>query len=317
MLSTTRLASLSALSCACALVVGCGSTTPTTPTTSSATVTALAIGAPPASLKAGDTFQLTATATLSNGQTATSGFTVTWASSDPDVASVSASGLVTAKADGKTTISAAANAVKASVEFLVRGGRTLTGIVTESAPTISVMVAGARVTVTDGLYAGASATTDARGAFSLPDVNGVVNLRISAPTFDDVQIAADTAAPGALTIRLVPSARTVTDADEWFVPWGDPRQTYQAAMTFSMHRPGRVDLATGGTVGAGESAPICSELRDDANKLIWEYKAYWQAPAQVTLSLDGGKQYTVKVNDCGWAGRPILNSYRMSATHPY
>ena len=312
----TRPAALLVSCVACISLVSCGSKPPTTPSTP-ATVTALTISAPPASMKAGDTFQLTATATLSNGRTATSGFTVNWSSSDTNVATVNGNGLVTAKSDGRATISASSSAIASSVEFLIRGGRTLTGIVTETAPTTSVMVAGARVTVADGLYAGISATTDASGAFTLEDVNGVVNLQISALHFDEARVTADTTAASPLTVRLLPAARTVTSFKEFWVPWGDRNQRFQSTMTFGMHRPGRVELFTSGSVGSGESSPLCSELRDEDNKLLWEVKTVWLAPAQTALSLAGGRSYTLKVSDCGWAGRPILNGSRLTAVHPY
>jgi len=268
-------------------------------------------------MKAGDTFQLTATATLSNGRTTTSGFTVSWSSSDTDVVTVNGSGLVTAKSDGRAAISASSSAISASVNFVIRGGRTLSGIVTETAPTTSVMVAGARVTVADGFYAGVSATTDAGGAFTLEDVNGTVNLRISAQHFDDALLTADTASTSPVTVRLLPSARTVTDESVFSVPWGDRQQRYQSTLTFAMHRAGRAEVTTGGSVGAGESSPLCSELRDDDNRLLWETQSFWLGPASATLQLEGGRRYTLKVSDCGWAGRPILNYSRLTATHPY
>jgi hypothetical protein len=269
-------------------------------------------------MRTGDTFRLTATATLSNGQTTTSGFTVNWSSSDTNVATVNGNGLVTAKSDGRATISASSSAIAASVDFLIRGGRTLTGIVTESAPTTSVMVAGARVRVADGLYAGVSATTDASGAFTIEDVSGVLNLRISAHDFDDAQVTVDTAGANGLTVRLLPTARTVTDQSEFSVPWGSPLQRYQSTLTFAMHRAGPVDVATFGSVGAGESSPLCSELRDESNnKLLWEITTNWLGAAQRSLTLEGGKRYTLKISDCGWAGRPILNISRLVATHPY
>jgi hypothetical protein len=225
--------------------------------------------------------------------------------------------LVTAKSDGRATISASANAITGSADFLIRGGRTLAGMVTESAPTTSVTIAGARVAVIDGFYAGAFATTDAGGAFALNDVNGIVTLRISAPGFDDVQMTADTAGPNGLTVRLVPSARTVGDEKVFLVEWGSPLTRSQSTMTFDMHRAGRVDVGTRGSVSAGESSPLCSELRDDDNKLLWDTKVFWLLPAGTTLSLEGGRRYTLKVNDCGWAGRPILIYSRLTATHPY
>jgi hypothetical protein len=310
----TRPAALLVSCVASTLLVSCGSKPPTAPSTP-ATVTSLAISAPPASLRAGDTHQLTATATFSNGQTATTGFTVTWSTSDANVATVSGNGLVTAKADGRATISAAVNTISASADFLIRGGRTLTGIVTETAPTTSVMVAGARVTVTDGLYAGISATTDASGAFTLEEVNGVVNLRISAPHFDDALVTADTAATGPLTVRLLPAARTVTDVAESGHGF---KSVPTVTMTFDMHRSGRVDLSLYASLSpGGDAGGFCGDIHDEAGTLVWSGRGgFWFTGLTTTISLDGGKRYTLAVHSrCFYSA--VVTQYRLSVTHPY
>jgi hypothetical protein len=284
------------------------------PTTPSAAVTALTITKPPASMRPGDTFQLIATATLSNGQTTTTGFVVRWSTLDPGIAVVSAGGLVTAKMDGRTTISASVDAIAASAEFVVRtGGRTLTGIVTESAPTISRPVAGAQVLVTDGLYAGLSITTDAQGAFVMPDVNGVLNLKISASFFDDALLSADTAVSSGLTVRLFPTDRTVTDS-------ADGQGTLsKGTLTFDMHRAGRVDVQVNAVTNYGEYLYwVCGEIRTSDNRMVWS--ADWliqigSPPKPVTFSLEGGQRYTATLRPC--LGYVSLNSYSMNVTHPY
>src|SRR5690606_14278812 len=64
-----------------------------------------------ATLEVGETLQLTATGTYTSGATADLTAQVTWASSQPTVASVSAAGLVTALARESTTITATLGAV--------------------------------------------------------------------------------------------------------------------------------------------------------------------------------------------------------------
>jgi hypothetical protein len=62
----------------------------------------------------------TLTATVKAGETALTGQTVTWSSSDENVAAVDASGVVTGKADGKATITAKLNdTVSSTVEVAV------------------------------------------------------------------------------------------------------------------------------------------------------------------------------------------------------
>src|SRR6266545_2806339 len=99
-----------------------------------------------------------------------------------------------------------------TTQILVRsGGFTLAGVVTQSAPTESERVAGARVVVAGGVYDGTAAVTDAAGAFSLADVNGSLTLRVSAPDFEETAASAD-AADAAVTIRLTPAFRMLTDS---------------------------------------------------------------------------------------------------------
>jgi Bacterial Ig-like domain (group 2) len=300
------------------MLAGCGDPPKPTAPSPSATVTALAIATPPASMKAGETFQLAAIATLSNGLPATTGFTVQWTASDTSVVIVSATGLITAQADGNATISASANSITASVPIKVRsGGRIVTGVVTESAPTQDTGIPGALVAVADGLYAGETTTADARGAFTLRNVNGIVNLRISAQHFEDTSLTADTDSPAAVAVRLLPTDRTVNDTAQWEPPPPNTERVWQGQLSFALHRAGRVDVVTSANLSDFESAPNCSELRDDINRtIVWSTSAPWQGDAQKTFSLGVGK-YTLKVSGCRDLGRPVVSSYRLGATHPY
>ena len=313
--AASRLACLSAsIALAGLLVAACDSTK--SPTQASATVTALSVSQPPGTLKTGDTYQLVATATLSTGRTATTGFDVTWASSDETIATVSVSGVVTARADGSVRITATVAAVSASSTIVIRGGRTLVGLVTETAPTFATTIAGAQIGIVDGLYQGLTATSDASGAFSLPDVNGVVRLRVSAAHYEDAEVTADTGTP--LTIRLMPVLRIVTDRIEWVRPSPDAR-AYQGQLTFVQHRTGPATLVSGASIFTSDSTPTCQELRDDDNRLLWEASVAWQWAARTTITLAGGKRYTLKVFDC-FASRfpyPTLNAYGLTAEHPY
>jgi Bacterial Ig-like domain (group 2) len=288
------------------------------PTTPSADVTALTLTKQPPFMRPGETFQLIATATLSNGQTTTNSSLVRWSTLDPAIAVVSTNGLVTAKADGRTIISASTDAIAASAEFVVRsGGQTVTGIVTESAPTTSVAVAGAQVTVTDGLYAGISATTDAQGSFVLPDVNGVLNLKISAPHFDDALLSADTAVSSGLTIRLLPTDRTVTDSAEGKSP--GYKQLREGTLTFDMHRAGRVDFVPFGQHDYGDDTCFSTAIRASDNTLVFS-KSWFVldgspvSPAAI-LSLEGGQRYKVTLTAC--QDYASLLWFKMSVTHPY
>ena len=98
----TLLRSVSVAAMAVLLAVGaaaCGSS-PTVP----ATVTTVAVtGSVPV---VGSSSQFTATATMSNGTTLDVTSSSTWSSSDSSIATVSTSGVVTAVAEGSTSIQA-------------------------------------------------------------------------------------------------------------------------------------------------------------------------------------------------------------------
>ena len=98
-------------------VLACGSDTPTgngTPAVASVVVTPGS--APLVSL--GETVQLTASAQDASGNTL-SGKTFTWSSSDANITTVSASGLVTAIANGVATITATTDNVSGTANLTV------------------------------------------------------------------------------------------------------------------------------------------------------------------------------------------------------
>jgi len=314
----SRLVTVISTFVACAALAACGGTKPTAPTTTPGpTAVALVLSRTSGPVQLGSTFQITATLTLSNGEKVTSGFT--WTTSDQTVATVSAAGLVTTKAEGTAVISVSASGLTASVALQVSGPRapSLEGYVAVSAGTAVVSsVADARVTVADGPYAGVSATTSAAGHFELFEVSGVLHLQISAPGFETSQFTA-TAGSGLVVIPLTRSDHPVVDSALWSVPYGDARSVHQAELTFSMQSAGRVDLSASAQLAAGESAPLCIELRDDDNRMLWTERTFWQGGASTTRTLEGGRRYALKINDCFVeTSRPTMFSYRLFAVHP-
>lgn len=123
------------------LVVGCDKSSPTNPNggngnvgSNGTTVTALAITGT-FQVAEGDTSQLTATATLSNGSTQDVSSQATWQSSETSVATISGTGLLTALKAGTTDITA------------VYSGRTARVTVTVTTASYRVRVASQSVTV--------------------------------------------------------------------------------------------------------------------------------------------------------------------------
>src|ERR1017187_985583 len=84
-------------------IASCGGASTTTTPPPPTTVATVAVSPAAATLTASQTVQLTATPKDSNGN-ALSGYTITWSSTAPGVASVSSSGLVTGVAVGTASI---------------------------------------------------------------------------------------------------------------------------------------------------------------------------------------------------------------------
>ena len=100
-----------ALACSL-LVLGCGGDGPTEPTITVATLT---MNPSTVTLGVGQTVQLAATAKDASGTPVTT--SIAWTSSDPAVASVNGSGMVSGLSVGNTTVSAEAEGV--SLEWRV------------------------------------------------------------------------------------------------------------------------------------------------------------------------------------------------------
>src|SRR5262245_26483659 len=111
---TSRVCALVAL--AGSLLAGCGrgsSPSPAAPTNPVPTITALIITPVTGQITSGVTFQLTATAVRSDGQTVTSGLNVQWTSTNEQIATVERSGRVTTRKEGNVTIEATSGTLKA------------------------------------------------------------------------------------------------------------------------------------------------------------------------------------------------------------
>lgn len=299
-----------------ALLTACGKNeAPVTPTAPTTTVTSVSISQLPASLRPGETAQLTATATLSDGSTQAATALATWSSSAPAILSVSPTGLATAVAPGDATVTASYQSRSITMGVSVRGGQTLQGLVTETAPTTTRAVSGAQVVVVDGPYQGARAITDGSGRFSLPDVAGSLNLRVSRDGFDALSLTAD---PGGaqVTVRLMPALGTETSVAEHTCSSpceADLRD--QGRLSFDLHRSGTVTLSALAGVRGSDSWAHCVELRAaDTNQVMFLEQKNADSVFSRTLDLAGGRTYEMRTFSCPAGGR--LSFYRLIAIHP-
>lgn len=158
-----------ALACAAALSACGSSSSPTAPTPpgsttpppSGATVTSVAVTSPSTS---GASFQLTATAHMSDGSSRDITGSATWQSSNTQLASVSPAGLVTVHGTGDVDLKATYQGVSGSLHVSVSLAKTFTvsGFVNEVAPNARVL-SGVRVQILVGGFT----FSDDKGAFAI------------------------------------------------------------------------------------------------------------------------------------------------------
>ncbi len=166
-----RLGRLSVAACSALLMVACGTAsspnpagptpTPTPQPPSKATVASIAVSGAPAG--GATTFQLTAAAKMSDGTTQDVTRSATWDSSNTQIATVSATGLVTIVATGAVDLRATYQSVSGSEHLTLSLGKfSISGIVTTPAPNPQP-IEGVRVQIVVGDHT----FTDVNGAYTL------------------------------------------------------------------------------------------------------------------------------------------------------
>jgi carboxypeptidase family protein/Big-like domain-containing protein len=183
------------------------STTSTTTTSSAPSVTAVAVtgagqGTP------GQTAQLTATATLSDGSTQNVTPQATWESSNTGVATVSPAGLVTFVAAGVADIRATYRSVTGSARITVspaqRPRHGLSGVLTDQINGRGVDQA--RVEVVNGLNAGRFVTTPADGTYAFADLfEDSFTVRFTSPFYETAERAVTLTADTRLDVAMRPN----------------------------------------------------------------------------------------------------------------
>jgi uncharacterized protein YjdB len=126
------------------ILSGCGKSN----TATSVTVAMIAVAPNPESIAAGATQQFTAKATFNNGTTADVSSQVTWSSSNITIATINASGMLTAVATGSTTVTASVSGVNGTVDVTVTANKTLTSIAVSPAAASVVVGATQQFTAT-------------------------------------------------------------------------------------------------------------------------------------------------------------------------
>ena len=291
-----------------ALVWGCDSSTKMTqPTTMGPSVTELTISGLPPALKVGQTAQLTASVTLSDGakKDATSG--VTWQSTEPTVATVSSTGLLTTTGAGEALLTATLQGVKGTAKLLVSKlappltPYEISGVVHESAPTENVLLPDAVVQVVGGKLDGQQVSTNATGAFTLPAVTEAgFSVRVKRAGYETLRVPIDTL-PHHLThsIGLLPLPQQVHE--RWSVVCCGRVSLRELHFAFPVHHSGKIELGAFICVRgclASEGFLTCAQLRDDDGKLIAKFQGFYDVGIYQTIDIAGGHHYDFTVSVC-------------------
>jgi hypothetical protein len=158
---------------------GTNNTTPSAPTptptpTPTVTVSSLTITSAPAS---STTFQLTATARMSDTTTRDVTTLAAWETSNAALATVSPTGVLTVVGSGEIEARATYQGVMGTVKMVVTPSPgpsfVLSGVVREVAPAAK-LVSGVRVSITAGPNAGRFVVTDSSGQFGFTQVSAAV-----------------------------------------------------------------------------------------------------------------------------------------------
>ena len=235
------------------------------------------------SLTAGETEQLTATVTVGNGRVVTNR-ALTWASSDPTVASISQTGNVAALKPGSTTISAAAGGKTSSVMITVNAVPVAT--VTVNPPSANIFVGGTlqlAATIKDAngntLLGRAIAWSSSNSAIATVDAASGFVTGVSAG--GPVTITATSegkSGASSITVNRVPVAMVIVDPISASIPVGGTRQ-----LTATL-RDAAGNVLTGRAVGWMSNNPAVATV-DAATGLVTAVTA--GGPVTITATSEG------------------------------
>ncbi len=184
----------------CSACSGGSQPTPPPPTVTGVSVTGAASSPAP-----GDTAQLSATASFSDGTTQAVTSQAAWATTNASVATVSSSGLATflsaGEADLKATYRGTTGTSHVTVSPKGPPRFQLSGIIMESGTTH--LLTGVTVTVADGPDAGRSTLSDSNGAYTLTNITaGSFTLRLTRTDFEPQTIPVSLTADATLNLTM-------------------------------------------------------------------------------------------------------------------
>ena len=186
---------------------------------------------------------------------------------------------------------------------------TLTGVVTESAPTEHIPVAGARVTVASGPNAGLTTATDQNGAYALSSVWGEFDVTIERTQYDPSTMhVIMQGAQTRLDVRLLPIGRDVvrTFGSE------SAGQFEPLHALVRVHRPGELAIVDWLAYGFEEGDGTTLQIWEDGRILVQTFveRSFPRRTMVLRANVVPGKTYEVR-SVRGWQW------YTATIRHPY
>jgi hypothetical protein len=185
---------------------------------------------------------------------------------------------------------------------LTRKNGTVSGRVTESAPTQGVPIPGARLRVVNGPSAGTAVTADRDGGFSLAGLPGPADVAVQADGFTEAVVRVDPAAAAAgISIALMPVPRSVAETIGDYPP--APRRPATSFFR-NVHNAGSIVVSKLYFYYSSDAAnpPTRTiELWDDS-RLVAAATINKQQYYNIALDahVDGGRRYEIRITGGEW-----------------
>jgi hypothetical protein len=175
-----------------AIALGACSKEPASTLTPSGVIVQLAVGGVLSTVRVGDSFQLSAVATYSDGSRQDVTARVTWSAPAGGFVSVSASGRATIVGVGDGDVSASYQGLNSHTHVVAAaatGTYTIHGVIHENWPRESVVIANARIEVVGGPLDKQVFSGDSSGRFELPPVSGPgFQVKFKKERYDDASV---------------------------------------------------------------------------------------------------------------------------------
>jgi hypothetical protein len=196
---------------------------------------------------------------------------------------------------------------------------TLSGRVTESAPTESHSIAGATLTISAGPDAGRSTTTDIGGRYTFSDLrSGAIVVDVAARGYVGVSESIPLDTDMKINVGLKPERRIVDHAWTGNLTPSDGTCSDGAAtlpcviVAFSMHNAGSIDAHLSWSAASAIDLNL-SLFQTGVATPILRSAAGGVTPESITVMVSGGAHYELRIT---YASGTVPADYKLHVVHP-